>query len=326
MSTDVVEVKRRLLVLFNDQALVDEYISRFGPTIDIKHIKSIKEEHSKLPPPVSDDEVGDDPVYELTVRCPVCSTDKIINYELRAKSQQILQNKFMVPVYHGTGGFKTVDYTMLAATVCPTCLFASPDRKDFGRQDISTHTFVKSQLSQNVISSLQEKSRERRQMIKFTGNLGEYFNRPRSVEAAIDSYRLSIARAKVEAFFEQHYSHYKLGSYSLRIAKILKDLNRDNTDSLKDALGYFEDAFRTSNCPLEDIEMQVIYMIVALYLKLGDQKKANSYIAVFNNLHNTRAQEMRENPKLSTTTIDKWASRANDLWVDRDLADLFKDE
>jgi uncharacterized protein (DUF2225 family) len=326
MVTDVIEVKRRLLALMNDQGLVDEYITRFGPTIDIKYIKTIKEEHSKVPPPVEEAQIGEDPIFELQVKCPICGTDKIISYELRAKSQQILQNKFLVPVYLGASGFKTIDYTLLAPTVCSRCIFASPDRKDFGRFDISTHSFVKSQLSQNVIASLQEKTFERKNLIKFTGNFDEYFSRPRSIESATDSYRLSIARAKVEAWFEQPYSFYKLGSYSLRIAKILKDINKDNTDVLKEALGYFEEAFRTSNCPSEDIEMQVIYNITALYLKLGDQKKANSYIGVFNNLHNTRVEDMREKPSLVTTIIDKWADRAKFLWDDRDTEDVFKDE
>jgi hypothetical protein len=72
--------------------------------------------------------------------------------------------------------------------------------------------------------------------------------------------------------------------------------------------------------------MQVIYLISVLNLKLGDQKKANSYIGVFNNLHNTRATEMRTNPKLSTAIIDKWTEKAKFIWEDRDTADLFKDE
>ena len=43
MAIDVVEVKRRLLSLLNDTNLVNEYLRQFGPTLDIKHIKSIKD-------------------------------------------------------------------------------------------------------------------------------------------------------------------------------------------------------------------------------------------------------------------------------------------
>ena len=72
--------------------------------------------------------------------------------------------------------------------------------------------------------------------------------------------------------------------------------------------------------------MQVIYSIVALNLKLDDPKKANSFLGVFNNLHNERANEMKDNPKLNLIIIDKWNDKAKLLWEDRERADLFKEE
>lgn len=326
MGIDIAEVKRRLLALLKEQVLVDDYLNQYGPSIDIKHIKEIKERHLKLTTSEQDNLPGEDPIFSISVKCPVCNMEGIQSHELRAKSQQILQNKFLVPIYVGASGFKTVDYTLLAVTVCPRCLFASPDRKDFGRQDISTHTDQKSQLTANTIASLQEKIGERKTLLKNVTNYEDYFKRPRTYDAVIDSYRLSLSRAKVESWYEQPYAFYKLGAYSLRIAKILKDTSADNQAILKEALFYFEEAFRTSNCPSEEIEMQVIYLISALNLKAGDQKKANSYIGVFNNLHNTRAAEMRTNPRLNTVTIDKWLDRAKTLWEDRDMEDLFKNE
>lgn len=323
---DTIEVKRRLLALLNDQKLVDDYLAQFGPSIDIRHIKEVKEKFKNNNPAELDETPGDDPIFDISVKCPVCYNSDIISHELRAKSQQIIQSKFLVPVYQGAGGFRTVDFTLIAVTVCPKCLFASPDRKDFGRHDSTTHSYQKTQLSSNIISSLQEKVNERKSLLKITDNYLDHFKRPRNLEAAIDSYRLAISRAKVEAWYEQPYSFYKLGAYSLRIAKIMKDNFLDNSTILKEALGYFEEAFRTSNCPSEEIEMQVIYLISALYLKLDDQKKANSYIAVFSNLHNTRITEMRTNPKLSANVIDKWAEKSKRLWEDRDDPNLFKDD
>jgi len=72
--------------------------------------------------------------------------------------------------------------------------------------------------------------------------------------------------------------------------------------------------------------MQVIYIIIALCLKLGDPKQANSYIGVFTNLKNARIAEMKENPKLNTVTIEKWQDKARTLWEDRDMEDLFANE
>jgi uncharacterized protein (DUF2225 family) len=326
MTIDVAEVKRRLLVFLNDQNLVNEYIRQFGPTIDIKNIKAIKEAKSAALQSEGTESVGNDPIYDMYVKCPVCNREDITRYELRAKSQQITQNKFLVPIYNGAASYRTFDYTMLAVTVCPRCLFASPDKKDFIRMGITRQNENKSQLTGNILMTLQEKIGERKSLLKTGCDPASYFGRSRTREATIDSYRLSTARAKVEAWYEQPYSLYKLGAYSLRIAKILRDAKLDNSAFLKEALNYNEEAFKTSNCPSEEIEMQVIYTIVALYLKLGDQKKANSYISVFTNLKNARLAEMRDNSKLTTTTIDKWADKAKYLWEDRNVEDLFYNE
>lgn len=327
MTINVTEVKRRLLALLNDQNLVNDYIRQYGPTIDIKHIKSIKEKtekHSKND--VSDSEVGQDPVYEIKVKCPVCNQTNISCNELRAKSQQIIPNKFLIPTYQGASGFKTVDYTMIAVTVCPRCLFASPDKKDFARSATSSQAEIKSQLAHGILLILQEKIGERKALLGSITDYENYFKRPRSEESAINSYKLAISRAKAEAWYEQPYALYKIGAYILKIAKIIKDSGKDNREQLIEALGYFEEAFRTSNCPVEDIEMQVIYTIVALNIKIGEFKKANSFLGVFTNLINTRTAEMRENPKLNTVTIEKWADRAKFLWEDRETPDLFKNE
>ena len=300
MTINVVEVKRRLNALLNDENLVNEYIRQFGPAIDIKNIKAVKEAKTKsLMTP--DEGIGDDPIFEIQVICPVCNREGIVCYELRAKSQQIVKNKFLAPGYEGASGFKTVDYSFLAVTVCPRCLFASPDKKDWSRSEGDT----KSQIPGNAIITLQERIGERRTLLKAVSDVESYFKRPRIKEAAIVSYQLAISRAHVEAFYEQPYALYKLGAYSLRIAKILKEAGNDNREVLREALGYYEEAFRTSNCPSEEIEMQVIYSIVALCLKLEDPKKANSYIAVFANLHNDRVVEMKNNPKLNLILIDK---------------------
>jgi uncharacterized protein (DUF2225 family) len=215
-----------------------------------------------------------------------------------------------------------VDYSFLAVTVCPRCLFASPDKKDWARSEGDD----KSQMPANVIMTLQEKIGERKAILKSIPDPDSYFKRPRTVDSAIATYKLALARAHVEAFYEQPYALYKLGAYSLRIAKIIMDSGGDNREVFREALGYYEEAFRMSNCPSEEIEMQVIYSIVALNLKLDDPKTANSYLGVFTNLHNERANEMKENPKLNLIIINKWIEKAKMLWEDRDREDLFKDE
>lgn len=326
MTINVPEVKRRLFVLLHDSNLVSEYIRQYGPTIDIKNIKVIKEKKKKTSAGAGSEDKGKDPIFSIKVKCPICNRDDIDCHEMRAKSQIMNQNKFLVPSYEGTMGYRTVNYSMESVTVCPRCLFASPDKKDFMRPAAAGQVEVKSQLTSNMIMTLQEKIGERHALLKYVSNYEEYFKRPRIDDAAVASYRLAMMRANVEAWYEQPYSLYKLGSYSLKIAKIIKDGGGDNLDILREASSYFEEAFRTSNCPSEDIEMQVIYLLVALNLKLKDEKKASSYIGFFANLRTTRLTEMREDPKLNTVYIDKWQSKAKYLWEDRGMEDLFKDE
>jgi uncharacterized protein (DUF2225 family) len=325
MTIDVSEVKRRLLTLLNDANLVNEYIRQYGATLDIKNIKALKERRAKARQAAESDE-GQDPVFDIKVRCPVCNRDEITCYELRAKSQQVILNKFLVPTYTGASGYRTLDYTLLAVTVCPRCLFASPDKKDFSRMQPGVLAELKSQLTSNVIMTLQEKIGERKAILRSVSDYESYFRNPRLDDSAIASYRLAMARAKVEEWFEQPYSLYKLGAYALRIAKIMKDAGVDNREVLREALNFYEEAFRTSNCPSEEIEMQVIYTIVALYLKLGDQKKANSYIGVLKNLRQARQAEIKENPKLTTVIIDRWIAKAAMLWDYREEPDYYKDE
>jgi uncharacterized protein (DUF2225 family) len=325
MENNVVEVKRRLFALLHDSNLVLEYIREYGPVIDIKSIKEFKEKKVKAAR-VEVVTTGKDPVYAIKVKCPVCNHDDIDCYELRAKSQKITQNKFLVPVYEGAMGYVTVDYLMDAVTVCPRCLFASPDKKDFNRFESAGHTEVKSQLSTSVLMTMQEKIGERQAVVNMIHDYEGYFRRPRIEDAAIASYKLAMMRAHVEAWYEQPYSLYKLGSYLLRIAKIIKDGGGDNTAQLKEAVGFLEESFKTSNCPSEEIEMQVVYLLVALSLKIADQTKAGSYMSFFGTVRNNRLVEMKADPKLSTTVIDKWTAKTKLLWEDRDRPDLFRDE
>ncbi|MDG5814920.1 DUF2225 domain-containing protein [Chitinispirillales bacterium ANBcel5] len=324
MAINVNEVKRRLLVLLNNPNLVNEYIRQYGPTIDIKCIKAVKESQKRNIPPDAKHQDGDDPIFEIKAKCPVCNKEEITGYELRAKTQQVTQNRFLVPSYTGTQNYNTVDYSLIAVTICPRCLYASPDKKDFIRHQIASGVEVKSQLSGSILITLQEKIGERKALLNSITDYETYFVRPRYYDSAMDSYRLAMSRAKVEAWYELPYSYYKLGSYALRIAKIMKDSSLDDTETLEEALSYFEVAFRTSNCPAEDLEMQVIYLIIAINIRLNDFNKANSYISVFSNLKNTRIAEMKENPQLTTTIIDKWNDRAKFLWEDRHCPSLFE--
>lgn len=324
MRADAAEVKRRLLLLMKDVNLVNEYIRRYGHNINIKNIKAVKENRPERNHKSRSDGTNiKDPIFEIKVACPVCGRDDIACYELRAKSQQIKLNHFLMPVYSGANGYPTVDYNLFSVTVCPECLFASPDKKDFNRKALSGSGEVKAQHPVNLLSSLKEKSKERKNLLSPVVNFESYFRNPRSASVAIDSYRLAMARAQQEAWYEMPYSYFKLGFYALKIARIQSDDHLDDTEALKEALGFFEEAYRTSNCPSEELELQVIYLIIVILIRLGDPEKANSYFSVFGDLKENRVEEMKQNPRLTISTIKKWTEKARFIWEERENPSLF---
>lgn len=325
MPVDVKEVKRRLLVFLKDENLVGEYIRRFGPTIDIKNIKAIKEQESTDALKEGEGPAeGTDPVFESQLTCPVCGKDNVLSYEQKAKSQQVIENRLLQQEYLGAMGHRTVDFDMLTVSVCPRCLFASPDRKDFIVISKLTGKTTPSQIPPNVILTLQEKIGERRTLLSGIANIEEYFKRPRRHDAAMLSYRLSGLRVQVEAFHELPNALYKLGFYYVKIAKIAKKKGEDDTPILREALGYLEECFRNSNAAGEAAEYRILYMIVALYLRLGEPKKAQPYISAFDKIRTELSAKSKEDPKINLTLVDTWLGKTKNLWEDRERDDLWK--
>jgi len=344
MPVDIMGVKRRLLTLLQDVNLVNEYLKRFGPVINVKNIKEIKyggksagisktapavlkkpgAPAAKAPAQPAPEEAGEqDPIYEMSVNCPICGRTKITKYELRAKTQQVLQTTLLVPVYAGASGYATVDYTRLAITVCPDCLFASPDKKNFNYPSFTGTSEEKSSLSIGVILNMKDATEERKKALPAALGNPDYFKRERSPKVAIESYRLAMIRAQVEADLIQPYANYKLGSYMLKIAYIQKAEKLDDTESLVEALKYFEKSFSVSECTSEEIEMQVLYTIVALQIRLGDLNTANSYLGTFGKLLNERTANMKKDPSLTEKWIEKWQDKAKYLWEEREDLSIF---
>jgi uncharacterized protein (DUF2225 family) len=330
MTIDAAEVKKRLFLVFRDDAKVQEYLRYYGPVIEAAFVNELNQEVARRSQRrVEKNEEGDDPIFTINVSCPVCGQADIAGYELRAKSQAITQNKFLVPRYKGANGYRTDDYTLLSVTVCPRCLFASSDKKDFFRPATDKTNEVKSRLTSNLIISLQEKIGERKRLLSGISNFRAYFERPRIDQAAMDSYRLAMARAKVETWHDIPYAHYKQGSCVLRMAKIMKDGGKNNTEMLQTALGMFEESFRRSECPAEEVEIHVLYLIVALSAKLGEARKAKMYTSSFKSLF-VNSKERAGRPVTENTAapalITLWKNKIEFVRDSIDDKEFFKDE
>jgi len=323
MGLDDKLVRKKLEVLLKEGALVDLYLRTYGPRIDMNYVAKVKQAQQKQGGEGAPGD-KDDPTYQIKVKCPICNQNDIVCLELKAKSLTTTLDRFCAPRYQGVKGFRPMNYTLEAVTVCPACLFASPDKRDFVTFSVQTRSENKSQLGPFVLEELRKKVEERKMMVAPVSDYSAHFRRPRSVDAAIHSYRLAVHRALVEAALETPLAWYKAGMYGLRIALMLRDAGKDDASVLKDSAGYLAKSFRNSELKSPEAEYQLVYTLSALYLRLDDQAQCQAFMGVLDRIKSELGKKEKDDPSVSTSHVEKWLEKAKDLWTDRELPDLWK--
>ncbi len=339
-------VLTRLKMLLKEDKLVEKYIARHGEELNIAYIKAIKEEAEQsslvddlqnldVKPLVGTEEVtgiGEDPIYENKLICPVCKNHNVVSYNLRAKSQFITESLFMVPLYAGLSKYRKESFTKIQTTVCTQCLFASPDPKDFSKFIEYTGKTVNSQLlvHRKLLFHLEDTTQERMVMMNKAGITINDFKRPRSVDAAIFSIRLSIFRAQAEKTFDLSNTLFKVGSYYLRIAQLQKESNIDNTESLQSAFENLESAVLDSDIQIFELEMEALYLVLSLAIKLGDKEKMSAFFKLTTDSLSDVKAEVTENPnsiqlKKKFATADKWEKKSKTSLEYRDDETYWQD-
>ena len=323
MGFDDKLVRKKLEVLLKDEVLVEKYLRVFGPKLDMNHVAKLKQEALRSAAP--DGAMGDsnDPTYQIKVKCPICNQADIVCYEIKAKSLTGAPDRFLVLRYAGIKPFRTINYSLFAVTVCPACLFASPDKRDFVTFSVQTRTENKSQLSPFVLEELRKRVEERKKIIPVP-DFAASFAHPRSPEAGIASYRLAIHRALVEASMETPLAWYKAGMYGLKIALLQRDAGKDDTEILKEAAKYLANSFKSSELKQPDLECQLLYLLSALFLRLDEQAQCQSYMGVLERWKGEVAKGAFENKDMTLGHVERWLDKAKELWTDREQPDLWK--
>ncbi|MBW8886816.1 MAG: DUF2225 domain-containing protein [Fibrobacteres bacterium] len=322
MGFDDKLVRKKLEVLLKDDTLVEKYLRVFGPRLDMGNVAKLKQEQIRST--ASEGVAGDkdDPTYRIMLKCPICNQADITCFELKAKSLTSALDRFQVPRYTGVKPFRSVNYSLFAVTVCPSCLFASPDKRDFVTFSVQARAENKSQLSPFVLDELRKRIDDRKKIVP-APDLAAFFSHPRSPEAGIASYRLAIHRALAEASLETPLAWYKAGMYGLKIALLQRDTGKDDTDILKESAKYLANSFRASELKLPDLECQLVYVLAALFLRLGEQTQCQSYLGVLEKWKGEVAKGQSQNPDLTAAHVDRWLDKAKELWTDRELPDLW---
>ena len=327
-------IVNKLQSLLGSEHLVEAYLNKFGEIVNESYIEQIKNAAAAkkdAAPQANAPSSGDDPVYEMLVQCPACNREDIVSYNLRSKSQVIKETLFLVPQYSQMQKYFAVDFNLLQTTVCPDCLLASPDPRDWSQKSKFTGKITESQLNEHtrLLAEIRNQEQARKTKIPDAKGNPTYFARPRSLEKAIESIELSIMRAEAESKYAVTATDFKLGSYYLKIADIQKKQKKDNTETLKKAEQYFSAAAVKSDIPSATLEMMSIYQVVALNLFLGNKTKAAEFLKITKDALREREQRVKEEStsenKAELTEVQKWEKRISNLWEYRDDADYWKD-
>jgi uncharacterized protein (DUF2225 family) len=324
MGLDDKLVRKKLEVLLKEESLVETYLRTYGPRLDMNYVAKVKAAQVKASAGGAATGENGDATYQIKVKCPICNQDDIVCHELKAKSLTIVPDRFMAPRFQPVKGFRPLNYSLAAVTVCPSCLFASPDKRDFITFSVQARSENKSQLGPFVLDELRGKVEERKMLLAPVSDFTAHFKQPRSAEAAVNSYRLAIHRALVEASLETPLSWYKAGMYGLRIALLLRDSGKEDDAVLKDSADYLAKSFRNSELKTPEMEYQLLYTLSALYLRIGDQAQCQAYLGVLDKTKAELVKREKEDPTVNTTHVEKWLEKAKDLWTDRELPDLWK--
>jgi len=270
--------------MLGSDKLVEDYIAAHGFRVDNTKIQAMRAPTEKVVEIEDPGETAaDDAVFTVFVKCPSCYMTKLPSHELKSKSQQIFTDRFGMPTYHALGKYKVVDYNLISVTVCPQCLYASPDKKDFITRDPAARTReIPARLHQGELAAILAAADERASWLA-TLNLDpmkDILPRTRTPEAGLASYELAILRAKIEFSRNVPFSAYKMAGYTLKKAVISRTHGMDEMPHLTQSLKYYLACFERSNAPGFQFEGHVLHQVIALGMRTGQLELAGSYLGV----------------------------------------------
>ncbi len=321
-------VRKRLEVLLGDREMADSYIKTYGVQIDMAKVGHFKEARKKTNwtgvPAQVDAGNDDDPLFHVQVKCPLCKSSGLDCFELKSKSMAVTLDRFNIPRYTPAHGFKALNFNLYAVTVCPECLFASPDKKDFITWSVQSRSDVKSQLGPFVLEEIKNRLVERRALLSASTDPEKYFAHPRTVAAAIDSYRLAVARALAESSLDVPFAYYKAAMYQLKIALFMRDAGKDDESAVREALPLMIKAFSRTESPNPDFEYQLLQTLVTMQLRLGEFEGAQTYMTAMERVKLDREKAATLDPSVKVGNPEKFIEKVRDLWTDRNEPDLWK--
>jgi len=320
-------IRIKLKAIFMKESLVDLYLKRYGEIVNQVYIDELKAEVKAAESGQSvaelSEKAGADAIFECDYVCPACKCNTVIGYNLRSKSQVINETLLLVPHYASMGQYSAVDFSVLQTAVCPKCLYASPDPKDWTRINKFNNTITDSQLSvhTHLLSEIRAQEKERHARFPDAGN-PNYFLRPRTYKKGLESIELSLMRARLEKGHLLPAVNYKIGKQYLKSADIKARNGEDPTEYRNEALKYVESAVKESDCNNLNLELECLYLVIVMSLAAKDKDKAGAFIKVAKDILTAKKAQNNEEPsaelRADIAVVEKWIKRISLQWDYRD--------
>lgn len=251
-----------------------------------------------------------DPLYEIPVKCPVCYTDGLLSYRLKTKCQTISQDELTIPSYQGIRGHADADLLEMAPTICHRCLYASTQSDSFSRVGGLTggqEVVLRDQIQEDLLLGHAVRSA----VLERIGVSVADFARPRSPLGAFAAYQLTAWSAAVKAQHRHPRAMSELATahlYSWHFAT--RALGDDEaTTALEKAAKAYAQVYQTGDHDPKNAD-QVLYLCIALHLKLGWREEAKPFFVAFDRLRERARNLAGEDQK----RLQVYHERIADLW------------
>lgn len=265
------------------------------------------------------------PLLVFDLECPICFNVKIKNYALKAKTLPSRPNVFEVPVYEESPKFSHVDFNELTQTVCYHCFYTGSKKSDFNYVDPHSQIRSYSEANKKIIEHWQKNPKEIENVLMDCFINASSFTHPRTSEGVIASYKLAIYKAGLEILYKIPYGNFKRAKLYIKLYYLHNMYYKNfNKEYLIKAAEDLEEVFRTSDFPEKSYEFEVCYLLVAINTRLGEDGKAGSYIKALDQSKGELAGKAKDNPNINLQDINKWLSKAKNLWQSRTDPEVWK--
>ncbi len=209
--------------------------------------------------------------FEIHIKgCYICGHEKVKLFVPKPDSYDEDWTQGVYPLYHPKNHFDPWDFFKTTVTVCPKCLFASSDIRDFGEPDEIDAFPYKPDAKKLIAIGMGT----RRKMVGVNPESGEsnMFDSPyRSLDTVQKSFMLASKCGNGLIMGDKIGAHADIGINYLFWA-CLED--RLDVEKVRYAQQMFYDQLKIRRTPRE-ILVKCFYFIIAIHFGLGESIKAN---------------------------------------------------